>query len=245
MAGIKGILFDLGDTLLDFGVVDTIDLFEQGARLTYDYLKSLGQPLPTFQAYHRRELWAIRWAYLKSRIIRREFNSQDILGRLSAAMGQKLTGAQFAELAWLWYEPLSRQAKVEPDLPRILKRFADQGLKLAIISNTFIPAEVLDRHLQREDLLKFFAVRIYSCDVRYRKPHPRIFDTAMREVGLKPQEVVFVGDSLVADIRGAHRAGMITVLKDPTGLKVHRRIRPDHVICAISELPALLTKYQG
>lgn len=245
MSRVKGILFDLGDTLIDFGEVDTLELFEQGARLTYDYLKQLGQPLPSFARYHRRQLRAIRWAYLKSRLTRREFNSMDLLGRLSERMGQNLSSAQFEQLGWLWYEPLSRQSTVESDLPDVLASFTAAGLKLAIISNTFIPGDVLDRHLRQLDLLRFFPVRIYSCDVRYRKPHPRIFRMALRELSLKPGEGVFVGDSLPADMKGAARAGMITVLKDPAGRKHQRHVRPDHVISRLNELPAIVSLYNS
>jgi FMN phosphatase YigB (HAD superfamily) len=48
---IKAVLFDLGETLLDFGRVKTSRLFRQGARLSYDYLKSSGQPVVNFECY--------------------------------------------------------------------------------------------------------------------------------------------------------------------------------------------------
>ena len=41
---IKAVLFDIGDTLFNFGKVHTTKVFLQSARQTYDYLKSLGQP---------------------------------------------------------------------------------------------------------------------------------------------------------------------------------------------------------
>lgn len=242
MADIQGILFDLGDTLLDFGSVDTIDLFEQGAHLSYDYLKSLHQPLPAFHIYHRRQLWAIRWAYFKSRLIRREFNSLEILGRISQTMGQNLSQEQFEQLAWFWYEPLSRQARVEKDLPSVLRNFRDRGIKLGIMSNTFIPGPVLDRHLRQEGLLEYFPVRIYSCDVQYRKPDPRIFGLALQQLNLRANQLAFVGDSLSADIAGANRAGMVTILKDPSGKKSHPRIKPARVIRNFSELPAAIAQ---
>ena len=39
---VRGILFDLGDTLVDFGPIDTTALFARGARLAYGYLRRLG-----------------------------------------------------------------------------------------------------------------------------------------------------------------------------------------------------------
>jgi putative hydrolase of the HAD superfamily len=243
MARIEAILFDLGDTLLDFGAVDTIDLFEQGARLTYEYLLSLNQPLPSFPTYHRRLLRAIRWAYFKSDLVRREFDSMKVLRRMSRQMGHRLSDDHYAELVWLWYEPLSLQAKIEPGLDQVLRDLAARGLKLGIISNTFIPAAVMDRHLAREGLLELLPYRIYSCDVSVRKPHPKIFKAACGRVGSHASQVMFVGDLPKADVYGAKRAGMIAVLKDPTGKRPPYRVRPDHTIATMAELPAVVAKY--
>jgi len=240
---IKGILFDLGETLLDFGKVDVRGLFESGARLAYDYLAKLGQPLPTFAQYHRRQLWAIRRSVLFSRIIRREFNALDIIRRLAGRMGHELTQEQFSDLAWLWYEPLSRCATVEEGLGETLHRLQGEGIILGIISNTFIPSEVLDRHLEREGLLELFPIRVYSCDVRYRKPNRNIFTAALQQASLRADETMFVGDSLEADIQGANRAGLISVLKDPIGRHAKASIRPRHRISRLAELVQLVDQY--
>ncbi len=241
--GIRGILFDLGDTLLDFGPVDTIDLFEKGAHLTYSYLEQLGVSLPSFGVYHRRQFRAVRWAYAWSHIIGREFNSMDMIGKLVSRMGFTLEPEQLAELAWLWYEPLGKQATVEPGAGEMLAAFTNDGISLGVISNTFIPAVVLDRHLDSLDLLQYLPVRVYSCDVRYRKPHPRIFRYALAEAGLEAAETMLVGDTPKADIRGARRAGLIAVLKDPSGKYAGHRIHPDHTITTLAELPQIVARY--
>ena len=242
MARIRGILFDLGDTLLDFGPVDTLRMFEAGARLAYAYLWKIDQPLPPFRVFHRRQLRAVKWRYVWSRIIRREFNSLDVLDKLSLAMGQRLTPAQTEELAWMWYEPLSLVAKVEEGLPAMLAEWRRQGLTLGLVSNTFVPPSVLDRHLAAAGLLEHLPIRVYSCQTRYRKPHPRIFQIALERTGLSPGQTLFVGDSLVADIRGANQAEMMTVLKDPTGQRRLGRVKPDFRIRALRELPGIVVR---
>jgi putative hydrolase of the HAD superfamily len=240
---IQGIFFDLGDTLLTFGPVDVRGLFESGAHLAYKYLQELGQPLPAFEKFHRKQNWAIRWSYLKSRITRREFNSLDILGRMADEMGQDLSGEQAVELAWLWYLPLRRKASVEEGTAEMLRGFRERGLKLGIISNTFVPGQVLDRHLREEGLLNLLPYRIYSCDVRYRKPSRKIFRIALREARLEPSRTLFVGDSLRADVRGANRTGMVSVLKDPTGRREKSSATPRHRIGKLTELEPLVRAY--
>jgi HAD superfamily hydrolase (TIGR01509 family) len=245
MAKIKGILFDLGDTLLDFGPVDTLKLFADGARQAYAYLQQLDQPLPTFAKFHRRQLRAVQWQLLKSHLVRREFNSLDVLGRTSKAMGHDLTHEQVEELAWLWYEPLGRCVTVEDGLGEMLEDFRRNGLALAVVSNTFVPGQVLDRHMDQLGLLEYFPTRIYSCDVHYRKPNPKIFQISLERVGILPDETIFVGDKFRPDIFGSGRVGMISVLKDPSGAKRNRRIRPDHRITSLRQLPEIIAGYNS
>jgi HAD superfamily hydrolase (TIGR01549 family) len=245
MAGrIRGVFFDLGETLLNFGHVDVSGLFESGAHLSYAYLESLGQPLPSFAKYHRRQLWAIRWRYFLSRLSGKEFDARTLITRLARKMGQNLTDRQIEELAWLWYEPLSRCATTESDLHQTLRNLA-VGRTLGVVSNTFIPASALDRHLAQIGLLDLLPVRVYSCDVHYRKPHMAIFRIALQRANLRAPETVFVGDSLVADVAGANRVGMISVFKDSFGQAGHGAIRPKHRISSLSELPALVAGYEA
>jgi len=242
---IKGILFDLGDTLLHFGPVDIASVFEAGAHLAYEYVKKLGFALPPFAKYHRRQLRAIRLRVAWSRLTGREFNSLDLLVSMARRMGHHISPQQALEQVWLWYKPLSKCASKEEGLVELLEGFRRSGLILGLISNTFIPGEVLDRHLEVEGLLDLLSVRVYSCQVRYRKPHPKIFAAALLRSGLKASETLFVGDSLRADIRGANRAGMISVLKDPTQRRLHPNIRPCHRIRNLLDLADLVAQYNG
>ncbi|MBS3734702.1 MAG: HAD family hydrolase [Phycisphaerae bacterium] len=242
---ISGVLFDLGDTLLRFGKVDTRGLFEQGAELAYAYLRSLGKPVPDFARFHRRQLRAVRWNVLVSRLTRREFNALDVLTRQSRRMDHDLTDAEAAELAWKWYKPLRDRGAVAPGTFEALRRLRDDGLTLGLVSNTFIPGQVLDRHLAEEGLLELLPIRVYSCDVRYRKPHPKIFAIGCERTALAPQQALFVGDSLRADIYGANRAGLVSVLLDPDDEHADPRWRPRHRIAALSELPDVVAAYAG
>lgn len=245
MLRIKGILFDLGNTLLDFGRVDMLRLFKEGARQAYSYLQELNQPVPPFRRFHQRQLWAIRWGYFVTRLTGREFNSLDVLRGISQSMGQSLTPEEVVELSWRWYQPLGSCARVEEGLTELLEGFGRDGLRLGMVSNTFVPGEVLDRHLRQLGLLKHFETRVYSCDVRYRKPDKRIFEIALESVGVAAGEAMFVGDSLKADVAGADAAGMISVLKDPTGKKRRRGVEPRHRVTCMAELPAVVAAYNG
>ena len=242
---IKGILFDLGGTLLHFGEPDIPRVFRAGAELAYEYLRSLDQPLPAFATFHRRQWWAIRWRYLLSHLTGREFNSLDLTIRLGKRMGHNLTRRQSLELSWRWYQPLGQHAWLEPGARQTLQSFHQEGLTLGLVSNTFIAGEVLDRHLRQEGLLDLLPIRVYSSQVVHRKPDRRIFERALRQGGLRAERTLFVGDLLDVDIKGANRAGLISVLKDPADRHAKARIKPRHRIRKLSDLSEILSQYNG
>jgi putative hydrolase of the HAD superfamily len=241
---IHGVLFDLGDTILNFGPVDARSMFERGSRRAYERHKEFGFDLPPFARYHRMYLRAIEWKYFLSRLRGREFSSVELMRRITRKLGHDLNREQLLELAWLWYEPLGESAELEPGTARLLQDFRDQGLKLGLISNTFVPGEVLDRHLQHLGLLELLPVRVYSCDVGVRKPDRHIFTVALRKAGLTAGHTLFVGDSPRADIVGANRCGLISVLKDSHRLP-KKRIRPDHKVERLAELREIVAEHNG
>ena len=74
-----------------------------------------------------------------------------------------------------------------------------------------------------------------------KKPDPAIFHAAADCLGVLPADILFVGGGLVADIGGAHAAGMLAAWlhRDqiwPEALAA----QPDFVIESLSELPAIL-----
>ncbi|KAI7844832.1 hypothetical protein COHA_001486 [Chlorella ohadii] len=80
----------------------------------------------------------------------------------------------------------------------------------------------------------------------HEKPHPSIFHKACSLAGCLPEEAVHVGDSLVADVNGALRAGLAAAVwinrngerPVPTGL------RPAAILSSVLELPSALEQLQ-
>jgi HAD superfamily hydrolase (TIGR01509 family) len=53
--------------------------------------------------------------------------------------------------------------------------------------------------------------------VGYEKPHPAIFESALRGMDVAPEDSVYVGDMYSVDYLGATRAGMQAILFDVSG----------------------------
>jgi HAD superfamily hydrolase (TIGR01662 family) len=234
------VLFDLGETLINFGKVDTAAFFKDGAQRSYDFLKQSGQKVPGFRRYYWRNILALRMLYLWSYFAGRDFDSLDLLRWIGTKRGYKLSEQQWQQFAWCWYESLSRIATAEPDIRDTLQKLKDMGMVLGIVSNTFITESSLDRHLDEFGMLEFFPLRIYSHQVPWRKPNPKIFLEAARRLNIAPEHIIFVGDRLNNDVRGARNVGMTPILKTAytnTGKKIPQNLPK---IDRLAQLPKLI-----
>ncbi|MHC4069901.1 MAG: HAD family hydrolase [Planctomycetota bacterium] len=239
---IKAVLFDLGETLLNFGKVNTIMLFRQGARLSYDFLKSCGQPVGNFELYCWRNLLSLYTHRLISRITGKDFNALLLLRGIGTKKGIKLSRQQWQHFAWLWYEPLGQIGKTEAKIKETLTALKQMDLKLGIVSNTFVHKASLEKHLEQVGILNFFAVRLYSYEFDFRKPDARMFKAAAEKVGEMVENILFVGDRINKDIAPAMTAGMKVVLKAAytnAGKTPPQGVRK---INLLSELPELIKK---
>lgn len=237
---IKAVIFDLGETILNFGRFSSVSVFRQGARLSYDFLKSCGNQVGNFEYYCWRNLIALRWRNLISNITRNDFNSSAFQRGNGTKKGIKLDAEQWRHYSWLWYEPLSKVAKIEPDIKQTLTSLKNAGLKLGILSNTFVSGHSLEKHLEQLGILEFFPVRLYSYEFDFRKPNLQIFKIAAEKIGQAYQNIMYVGDRLDKDAAPALKLGMTAVIKAAytnTGKRIPERV---FRINRLSELPALI-----
>ena len=237
---IKAVLFDLGETLLVFGKLNKLDLLTSGAKNSYQYLVDKNQPAGAFWFYFLHSLIILYYRRIVSHFTGNDFNSLDVLKHHCMAKGVRLTDSQWLEYNWCWYEPLAGLAKVEPDLPETLSNLQSAGLKLGILSNTFVAPETLNHHLEKLGLLHFFDLVIYTCQYTCRKPDRKIFEIARDKLGVNFGDIVFVGDRLDNDAIPANKFGMQAVLKT-----AHHNIgkiipKTAHRLDQLSQLPKLI-----
>ena len=172
--------------------------------------------------------------------MRNDFNSTALLRSLGKRKGVTLDGDQWRHFAWLWYEPLSKIATIEPKIKETLAALEKMGLKLGILSNTFVSDHSLEKHMEQVGILNFFGVRLYSYEFDFRKPDTRIFKIAAERIGEAVENIMYVGDRIDKDIRPALKIGMKPVLKAAytnAGKSLPQGARK---IDLISELPGLI-----
>lgn len=95
--------------------------------------------------------------------------------------------------------------RVFGDVRPVLTELQRREIPVAFVSNW---DERLHPLLQRLELSSLASAIVVSMDIGWRKPSLEIFGHAVRKLGLKPNEVLHVGDSHEADYRGALAAGL-------------------------------------
>jgi epoxide hydrolase-like predicted phosphatase len=76
---------------------------------------------------------------------------------------------------------------------------------MAVISNSFVGAR--EREEERYGFGKLTDLMIYSHEVGFSKPDPRIYTLCLEQLGLEPDEIVFLDDSEIT-VAGARAMGM-------------------------------------
>ncbi len=98
---------------------------------------------------------------------------------------------------------------VEAPIVDALDRLRAAGLRIALVSDA--GADDVEGW-DRSPLCRRFDVEVFSYKVGVRKPDPRIYRHALDELGVAPEDAMFVGDGGSDEHRGARAAGVQSVL---------------------------------
>lgn len=242
---LKAILFDLDDTLLDWSGFsgEWPSLEKSYLQRVYDLARKQGATLEPFERFYEvfrentNEGWQAGRAHLGAP------NLGTILVTSIEAVGA--TAGLLSERACL--EAYDWRAvpgtHLFPEVREQLAWLRERGLKTAIVTNAFQPMWIRDVEIEEHGLLEFFPeCRVSAADAGYLKPHPAIFQVALDQLGVKPDEAIFVGDNPVADISGAQGIGMKAVLRITHSVLLAELIVPDAAIHSLTELPDVLDR---
>ena len=241
MPQLKTVLFDMGDTVVDLG--EGRGSYEERVMLrvarVYDALAGRGVSLPGQEAFCKT-LAADSEAQYQAAVAQQiGIDAPTVMRRFLETQGLP-NDDEVVEVAAEAY------CRGGPELVAPLRLGAVEtmtalkarGLRLGAISNTIQPGRFLTTNMQRWGLTEIFDVRVYSSDVGVAKPHPKIFQVALAQLGVVAQDAVYVGDRLVPDVGGAHGVGMKAVLIEVAHrVESHPMIVPD---ARVKELPELL-----
>ncbi|MCI3921257.1 histidinol-phosphate transaminase [Paenibacillus sp. TRM 82003] len=186
----KAILFDLDDTLIDRDPT----LLNYAKRFMNDFGSSLG---------------ACRFETLADIIIEQDRKGYKPREQFIADVGEAVlwrSRVSYEELLAHWYDNYPACSVLADGAAETLERLASQGIALGLVTNG--TSRMQDRKIDLLGIRPRMTAIVVSETAGVRKPDPRIFATALEEIGASAEEVWFVGDHPANDVLGAAAAGL-------------------------------------
>jgi mannitol-1-/sugar-/sorbitol-6-/2-deoxyglucose-6-phosphatase len=121
-----------------------------------------------------------------------------------------------------------------PGVAAAIDYLTAEGVPLAVASSSFYA--VIDAVLEVLGIADRFEVVHSAQDERLGKPHPDVYLTAARKLGVDPTRCVAVEDS-VNGLRSAKAAGMTCVAIPDPGLDPAHFVDADAVLDSLTDLP--------
>jgi putative hydrolase of the HAD superfamily len=182
---VRAVIFDLWDTLVDFDAAASRAFADRVAvRLGRD-----------------PEEFAPVW--LAGREQRDQGSLSDYLVQLGAA------DAAVAELVEERHANTRTMLRPRAGAVETLAELRRRGFRLGLIS---VCSEDVPAVWAETQFADAFDATVFSCSVGLRKPDPRIYRLACEQLGVEPEETMFVGDGANDELAGAERVGMRAVL---------------------------------
>lgn len=229
----KAVLFDWAYTLVDLVEEDDAAAF----RKLIDFLSEKGFRLNDFETIFSTYQELFHSMIRISRETHREACFEHVLKYLLFQNQIDLAGkTTLHELMTVYFKEIYAPRKVYPDTLPTLQTLKAAGMRMGIVSNTTNPGFMKDFERVSLGLDPFFEFSIYSSEVPYRKPHSSIFNLAMQRLGLKPDEILFVGDSPETDVVGAQGVGMRAVWLNRDKSSQWDGVQPDYEIDSLADL---------
>ena len=193
---IKAVLFDLDNTLVDF-----MKMKKMASEAAVSAMIDSGLAMDEEKAIEK----------LFSMYETHGFEDQTILDKFIKENNKdKLDYKMLAAAVVAYRKVKSGYLTPYPHVQKVLIKLKENGIKLGIVSDA--PVKQAWLRLAELRLMEFFDIIIAVGGTGKEKPHKMPFESAINELKLRANEILFVGDNPNRDILGAKRIGMKTAL---------------------------------
>lgn len=223
----RNLLFDVDDTLLDFGAAERIALralFEEHA---FPFT-------PETEAAYRRINQEL-WHSFERGVVTRDEVLHGRHSRLFQEFGREVDGAMMDQIFSRHLE--AGHQLVNGAFELIVGLQAEYSLYL--VTNGV--SRIQDKRLRGSGLHPLFKGIFVSEDTGYQKPMKQYFDYVFARIpDFSAHETLIIGDSLTADIRGGHGAGLDTCWFNPGAKPNDSGVTPTYEIRQLGDLHPIL-----
>lgn len=196
----RGILFDLGDTLLEMerfdpvaGTARVLELAKNPKGLRVEEIRELADELSAALA-SRREASMLEFPpHMVHRLV---YEPHGITFGLSC------------EEVELEFWKVATRFAPEPEIEEVLDALRGLAVPMGIASNSAFSGRALSWELAHNGLSEYFEFLMSSADYGVRKPDPIFLRAGASKLGFEPSDLWYVGNSIRYDVAGALNAGM-------------------------------------
>jgi len=222
----KALFFDVDDTLLNFERCS-----QEALRKTFHYFHiTYGDNIYELFRDIDNQLW------VKQR--QGALSVQDVLNLRFRQLFEQLhlrdCTPAFQDM---FQEKLSEEVFPEPCAEESLLHLSSR-YKLFAASNGLLKTQL--KRLKLAGLLRYFWDVFVSDDIGYEKPNAAFFDECMRRSQLRHSEVLFIGDSMEADIIGANKSHIDSCWYNPKNRDKPFGVKIKYSISDLSQLENIL-----
>ena len=220
-APLRAVFLDVGDTVMrpspSWEQIYAMAFAEYGIQVDVEELR-----IALRQAYHHGG-WGMEGGF--------EPNEETSFQRTVEIDRRAIVGLGIGPLPDAFFRRLS---ELFLEVPAALDELRARHLIIGAVSNWVWSLPELLHSLELVSHFDFIAA---SARVGFEKPHPGIFRYALKEAGVRPSEVIHVGDHLDADVEGALKVGIAPVLIDRNDRFKREDVRADvPIITALDQL---------
>ncbi len=229
----KAVIFDLYGTL--------VANFSEGAHreVLSKMAGVLGAPPDEFvrlwfDTYEQRAIGAIS-------------SPEDNIRYVCKKLGLHPDEGRIVEAARIRYDFTRFNLKPWPEAATVISRLKALGCRVALISDCSAETPA---SWQDTDLAPLMDATVFSCNVGLKKPDPGIFLAATSQLGVSPEDCLYVGDGASQELTGAKDVGMHPVmvrsaLDTADAHRLHEEEWDGPRISSLTEVLALVTDRTG
>lgn len=234
---IRAVLFDFGGTLYDYSCMAAAE-----AESLVELARQAGaedEPRDILVA-QRDAMRRVFRDYLPNAFYMHRDLFRDAVTGMLRELGVEARADQLDAYRKTQWERHRRDFVLREGVVETLAELRRRKLHVGMVSN--IDDDQLEHLLDVAGIAPLFDSILSSEQAQSCKPHPLIYQIALKRAACEPEEALFVGDTLRQDIAGANQMGMQSALiwhredREPPA----EGVPPTHIIRAIPEVLDLI-----
>jgi HAD superfamily hydrolase (TIGR01662 family) len=245
---IRGVIFDLGSTLIRFRGT-WADVLAEGRAAMVDYLTATGYALD--RVPFADVLKAIfETNFRERRLDHRERTTRSLVQEALARLNVPTIAEEHLDEALKrLYAPSEARWSGVPGAGSVLDVLQARGRRLGMISNAS-DVDNVQRLIDAAGIRRYFDPIVISAAAGVRKPTPGLFEAVLRGWRIAANEAVMVGDMLGEDILGAQRAGLHQIwIRGEADAALNQEhvgvVVPEATVDQLAEVPSAVERLDG